>query len=272
MKQSAYVHGYTEREATRLADQAGTLTEILHHDTRFPSGSRILEAGCGTGAQTIIITQQNPDCYFYSLDISQPSIEIARERLRETEGYRNEQVIFELGDIHKLSFQDGEFDHIFVCFVLEHLSDPNAALLELKRVLKPGGSITVIEGDHGSVFFHPQSEAAMRAIGAQINLQRNAGGDALIGRKLYPLLIEAGFSNLKVSPRMVYVDAGNPGLVDGFTRKTFTAMIEGVRNEAVHAGLISEAAFDQGIQDLYQTCKMDGTFCYTFFKATGFKI
>ena len=45
--------------------------------------------------------------------------------------------------------------------------------------------------------------------------------------KVYPLLVEAGFEAVRVSPRMVYVDASRPALVDGFTRKTFTAMIEG---------------------------------------------
>ena len=49
-----YVHGYSARERTRLVDQAATLTELLHAGTRYPSGSRVLEAGCGVGAQTVI--------------------------------------------------------------------------------------------------------------------------------------------------------------------------------------------------------------------------
>ena len=42
-----YVHGYSNKEALRLADQADTLTEILHSDTVYPPGSKVLEAGCG---------------------------------------------------------------------------------------------------------------------------------------------------------------------------------------------------------------------------------
>jgi hypothetical protein len=93
--------------------------------------------------------------------------------------------------------------------------------------LKPEGSITAIEGDHGSAYFYPDSAAARRAIQCLVDLQRRAGGDALIGRRLYPLLVQAGVRDVRVSPRMVYVDASRPFLVDGFIRKTFTAMVEG---------------------------------------------
>jgi SAM-dependent methyltransferase len=268
---SGYVHGYSSRETDRLADQAHTLTEILHHDTRFPPGSHILEAGCGTGSQTIIISRQNPECIIHSMDISPSSLQIARERINAFSDISGTNIVFQEGDIHALPFEDQTFDHVFICFVLEHLASPLDALIEQRRVLKPGGTLTVIEGDHGSVFFFPPGDAAMQAIACQIELQHRAGGDACIGRKLYPLLISAGFSCTKVSPRMVYVDAGRPELVEGFTKKTFTAMIEGVKDEAVRSGMISEERFATGVEELYRTCEPDGTFCYSFFKATGIK-
>jgi hypothetical protein len=102
-----------------------------------------------------------------------------------------------------------------------------------------------------------------------VALQRNAGGDALIGRRLHPLLTEVGYQDVTVSPRMVYVDASHPELADGFIRKTFTAMIEGVREPALAAGLMAPDRFDEGIRDLLRTAEPDGVFCYTFFKATA---
>jgi SAM-dependent methyltransferase len=133
------------------------------------------------------------------------------------------------GDIFDLPFTPQSFDHVFVCFVLEHLSRPVDALQILKGLLKPGGTVTVIEGDHGSAYFHPDGAAAQAAIDSLVEAQAASGGNALIGRELYPLLVAAGFNGVHVSPRMVYVDASRPQLVDGFTKKTFTAMIEGVR-------------------------------------------
>ena len=68
---------------------------------------------------------------------------------------------------------------------------------------------------------------------------------------------------------MVYVDSSKPELVEGFTRNTFTAMIEGVRESSLEAGLTDEKTFDNGIKDLYRTAEIDGVFCYTFFKAVA---
>ncbi|MHB1681422.1 MAG: class I SAM-dependent methyltransferase [Bacilli bacterium] len=261
-----YVHGYDHREHTRLQDQASTLVELLHHDTSYSAGSRVLEAGCGVGAQTVTLAENSPHALITSIDLSQVSVEAAMQRAVAA-GVAN--VHFLQADIFALPHELGTFDHIFVCFVLEHLSRPVEALQILKNHLRPGGTITVIEGDHGSVFFHPDSESAHKAIQCQIELQRRAGGNAMIGRELYPLLLDAGYRSIHVSPRMVCVDSSKPGLVEGFTKKTFTAMIEGVRESAVSAGIIETREFDRGIRHLYRTAESDGVFCYTFFKAVG---
>ncbi|MBN2581830.1 MAG: methyltransferase domain-containing protein [Planctomycetes bacterium] len=261
-----YVHGYSAKENTRLVDQATTLTELLHSDTAYPAGSLVLEAGCGVGAQTVTLAAHSPDAAVVSIDISATSLAEAQQRTRAA-GLHN--VTFLQADIFNLPFPDEHFDHVFVCFVLEHLPNPDEALACLRRVLKPGGTITVIEGDHGSAYFHPDSPLAQQAIQCLIDLQRQAGGDSLIGRRLYPLLTQADFADVRVSPRMVYADATRPELVDGFTRKTFTAMVEGVGRQAVDQGLMDEASWAAGIRDLYRTAEADGTFCYTFFKAVG---
>ncbi len=259
---AAYVHGYDERENERLHDQAGALVELLHHDTAYPDGSRVLEAGCGVGAQTVTLAQSSPGARFTSIDVSHESLaEAARRGLPNVE--------FRRADIFALPFAPGSFDHVFVCFVLEHLERPVAALAVLKTMLKPGGTITVIEGDHGSAYFHPDDAAAHEAIQCLVELQRRAGGDSEIGRRVYPLLTEAGFEDVSVSPRLVYVDDSRPYLVEGFTRRTFTAMIEGVRTPALAAGLITAERFDEGIRALYRTAEGGGTFCYTFFKGVG---
>ncbi len=263
-----YVHGYAERESRRLCDQAATLTQILHADTAYPDGSAVLEAGCGVGAQTVVLATSSPGARIVSVDVSGQSLAAARERAA-AEGVRN--VSFARADIFHLPFPPASFDHVFVCFVLEHLANPEAALLRLKAALKPGGTITVIEGDHGSTYFHPDDADARRAVQCLVEIQAGIGGDALIGRRLYPLLAGAAFRDVRVSPRMVYVDASRPALVEGFTRNTFIAMIEGVRERALSLGLVDARAWERGIAGLTRTTGPDGVFCYTFFKGVGIK-
>jgi ubiquinone/menaquinone biosynthesis C-methylase UbiE len=268
MIKNDYVHGYSERERVRLFDQANTLTELLHHDTFYPAGSLVLEAGCGVGAQTITLAQNSPQAQITSVDISPDSLDAARALI---ESAQITNVTFQLADIFDLPFDQASFDHIFVCFVLEHLPNPLEALQCLKPLLKKGGSITVIEGDHGSAYFYPESQEAQQAIQCLIDIQADLGGNSLIGRQLFPLLTNAGFRNVAVSPRMVYVDASRPELVEGFTKNTFTAMVEGVRDQALNLKLMDEATWEKGITDLYRTAQADGTFCYTFFKGMALK-
>ena len=262
------MHGYHRRENERLQDQAGTLVDLLHSDTSYSPGSVVLEAGCGIGAQTVTLAQRSPDARFTSIDVSADSVAQAK-RTMDAAGITNVQ--FQQADIFALPFAAESFDHVFVCFVLEHLSRPVEALTILNRLLRSGGTMTVIEGDHGSTYFHPDSGAARMAIQCLVQLQRLAGGNALIGRQLNPLMVEAGLEAIHVSPRMVYVDSSRPDLVDGFTRKTFTAMIEGVRESAIEADIIDREAFDAGVRDLHRTTEADGVFCYTFFKGVGEK-
>lgn len=268
MTKDDYVHGYTKRELLRLEDQANTLDDILHHDTIFPAGSRILEAGCSNGAQTKIIAKKNPGSHFISVDISESSLKKAEKLIKDL-SIKN--VNLEVGNILDLKYDDEYFDHVFSCFVLEHLSSPIDALKSLKRVLRKGGSITLIEGDHGSTYYYPYSSYAERAIQSQVSFQALSGGNALIGRQIYPLLNQSGFKNCTVSPRMVYVDSSKPELVEGFTKNTFIAMIEGIKEKVIKKGIIDEDTFNKGIEDLYRTTFKDGVFCYTFFKGIGYK-
>jgi SAM-dependent methyltransferase len=266
---SRYVHGYSQYEARRLSDQANTLSALLHDGTAYPPGSRVLEAGCGVGAQTVHLVTSSPGAHLVSVDLSADSL--AQARARVDAHSPGADVAWHRADLHDLPFADEAFDHLFVCFVLEHLSRPVDALAGLRRVLRPGGTITVIEGDHGSAFFHPDSAHARAAIGHLVRLQAAAGGNALIGRRLQPLLSEAGYDEVVVRPRTVYADQTRPALVEGFTRNTFTAMVEAVRDDAIAAGLTTPAEWDHGITDLRRTAEDGGTFHYTFFKGEAVK-
>jgi ubiquinone/menaquinone biosynthesis C-methylase UbiE len=264
-----YIHGYSDREATRLVEQSEILKKILHKDSIYKPYTSILEAGCGVGAQTIILAKQNPDCFITSVDISEESIKHAK-KLIASEKINN--VNFVEADIMKLQFEESSFDHIFVCFVLEHLNHPQEALINLKRFLKPGGTITVIEGNHDACIWHPHTEASEKVWKAMIKAQHYLGHDPNIGLRLYPLLLHADYQVEWVEPRWVYTDNNNPGLMDGVLNKIIVPMARTAKEKALSLNLIDLVTWEQGMNDLEKvSLPPNGTFFYTWFKALGRK-
>jgi len=266
----AYVHGYTQRETQRLYEQAEILETILHTGTAFPAGAKVLEAGCGVGAQTRLLVKRSPDAVFTCIDISEKSLSTAN-RLKEQAGFKN--VAFRREDIKRLSFADGTFDHIFVCFVLEHLDDPVAALKELKRVIRTGGTVTVIEGDHGSCFWHPETRESVAAWNGLVSAQQRIGHDPNIGRRLTPLLTQAGFDVQICEPAWLYADRLKPGLRNGMVDHIIVPMVQSAEERILSENLVSQEVYRRGIADLSRVDEIDeGTFFYTWFKAVAKRI
>ncbi len=263
----AYVHGYSERETQRLYEQAMILEDILHTGTEFPAGAKVLEAGCGVGAQTRLLVKRSPKTQFTCIDISEKSLASAK-MLKEQPGFDN--VTFQQANIHALDFPEEAFDHIFVCFVLEHLEEPVAALSELKRVLKNGGTITCIEGDHGSCFWHPETSESIDAWNGLITAQRDQGHDPNIGRRLTPLLTEAGFDIQTCEPAWLYADRLKPDLRDGMVNRIIVPMVQSSEKQILEEKLVPADIYAQGISDLSRVDQTpDGTFFYTWFKAVS---
>lgn len=263
-----YVHGYSGTETARLNAQARTLTELLHGGISYAPGSRILEAGCGVGAQTVALASRNPGARIVSVDRCAESLAQARASLA-AQGLS--EVEFVQADLFDIPLDEGSFDHLFLCFVLEHVPEPGKLLARLLQALRPGGSVTIIEGDHGSAFFHPDNADARRAIECLVKLQSEAGGNALIGRELYPLMTRVGVRDAVVSPVTIYADAAHPELVSGFTLSTFTAMIEGVEDAVLGSEMMTRSAWERALVALRHTAESDGTFSYMFFRGVGTK-
>jgi SAM-dependent methyltransferase len=259
-----YVHGYTTRESLRLQEQSAILEPILHSDTAFPAESRVLEAGCGVGAQSRILSGKSPDTRFTAVDISGDS-------LNQAKCLDLPNFTFTQADIFKLPFEDGSFDHVFVCFVLEHLNEPVLALSELRRVLRPNGTLVLIEGDHGSCFWHPETELSLRVWNALVTVQSQMGHDPNIGRRIHPLLAKAGFSVMSARPCWLYADAGSSQLLDGMVNHIIVPMVKTVRETAVPR-FMNPSDWDRGITELEASGDPpEGTFFYTWFKAVARK-
>jgi SAM-dependent methyltransferase len=265
----AYVHGYSQRETRRLYEQALILDGILHTGTNYPAEAKVLEAGCGVGAQTRLLVKHSPQTSFTCIDISEKSLASAKQH-KEEGGFEN--VTFQQANIHALDFAEEVFDHVFICFVLEHLDDPIAALTELKRVLITDGTITCIEGDHGSCFWHPETPESIAAWNGLITAQRAQGHRPHIGRTLTPLLEEAGFEVQSCEPAWLYADRLKPELREGMVNHIIVPMVQSAEKQIFDENLVPAETYAKGIADLSRVDQIDvGTFFYTWFKAMAKK-
>jgi ubiquinone/menaquinone biosynthesis C-methylase UbiE len=264
-----YIHGYSQKEIDRLYEQAEILEDLLHYDTHYPIESQVLEAGCGVGAQTAILARRNPGINLVSIDRAEEFLHHAKENITN-EWISN--VHFIHGDITKLPFEDKSFDHVFVSFVLEHLSNPDKILDEIYRVLRKDGTLTIIEGDHGSCFWHPETEESIAVWESFIQVQQDLGHDPLIGRKLYPLLLHAGFDEIKIEPRYVYTDGSDKKMADNVLSKIIAPMTETAKEVAIKNKYVDKETWEKGINDFEKIGDSSkATFFYSWFKAVAVK-
>lgn len=179
-----YLHTYSPQEQERLRRQAEFLREHLHPRIRLNPGQRVLEIGCGVGAQLGILSRF-PGVDLVGVDRSPEQLEEARRRFPHLE--------LHLADAEALPFPGRSFDQVIIFFVLEHVREPLPILREARRVLKRHGVLTVTEVFNHTFFTHPETGRLRELWRAYNQLQIDLGGDPEVGAKLPNLAISAGF-------------------------------------------------------------------------------
>jgi SAM-dependent methyltransferase len=165
---------------------------------RLRDGIDVLDAGCGPGSITRSIAAVYPGSRIVGVDFAESQIVRARELTAET---RLTNVEFRVASAYALPFADASFDVVFSHALLEHLREPEKAIAEFCRVLRPGGCVGVCSPDWGGFLLAPPTEEIARAVAAYMELQGANGGDVFVGRKLGGLLRAAGFADVEMSAR-----------------------------------------------------------------------
>ncbi len=225
--------------AKRLASQAAAF--FLPY---LRTGMRVLDVGCGPGSITLGLAEAVAPGEVIGIDAQPTLVEQART-LATQRGVTN--VRFEAGNVYELPFADGSFDAAFANSLLQHLREPGRALIELRRVLRPGGIAAVRDRDLGGRLIAPETPLLKQWLHLLDRVYEHNGANFYIGRHHRRLLLEAGF---------VRAEAGASIPTEGSLEETrqfavsLKARIPGNARTALAEGWIDQATVDAIAADI----------------------
>jgi len=187
---TTYSHGHVDSvlRSHRWRTAANSAAYLLPHLT---SGTEVLDVGCGPGTITCDLARAVSPGRVVGVDAAEQVVAEAREGAVGVPG-----VTFELADLFALPYADDSFDVVHAHQVLQHVADPVRALVELRRVCRPGGLVAARDSDFPAFTFAPAEPELTRAVAAYGELTRvnRAHWDA--GRHLLGWAHAAGFTDV----------------------------------------------------------------------------
>lgn len=237
-----YIHGFSATEQARLVRQARFFESMVYRDVDFSSGGRLLEVGCGVGAQTEILLRRFPDLNITGIDFSQRQLAVARQRLQGSP-YQERATLLHM-DAEDMDFAPASFDGAFLCWILEHVHAPERVLAEARRVLKPGARLYATEAMNATFFMAPYSARLQQYWLAFNDHQLVVGGDPFVGAKLGNMLLRLGFREVETRVKTWHLDSREPHrrqlVLDYWTELLLSAADQLIESGRVDAQLVDE--------------------------------
>jgi SAM-dependent methyltransferase len=193
--EARYLHGHHESvlrsHRWRTAENsAGYLLPLL------AAGQQVLDVGCGPGTITVGLATRVGEGRVVGIDAAE---EVLADASAEAARHGQRNVSFEVGDVYRLGFEDGAFDVVHAHQVLQHLADPVAALIEMRRVCRPGGIVAARDGDYGGMIWFPEDYELGEWLALYERVARAVNGEPDAGRRLLAWARAAGFTEVEPS-------------------------------------------------------------------------
>ena len=188
-----------QKELERLKRQAGAARQLERHiltRSGLASGMDVLDLACGPGVVSCELARIAAPGMVTGIDLNPELLEQA-EMLAAEEKVEN--LSFREGNVYDLDSPDNSYDFVYARFLFQHLEHKTKALDEIKRVLKPGGILTIADVDDGLLTLYPEPEQFQSFIDRAARNQASYGGDRFIGRKLGALMTDAGYEQVEVN-------------------------------------------------------------------------
>ncbi|SHL21072.1 Methyltransferase domain-containing protein [Pseudonocardia thermophila] len=180
--------GRSELRHPTVAERVAFALELVE------PGARVLDVGCGAGTLTaLLVDPAGPEGSVLGVDLTRANLATARERCPA--------AAFVAGSAYALPVADGVVDLVFAHALMEHLARPDRALVEFRRVLRPGGRVALSSSDWGGARVLPRDRDVHRALSAYVGLRRRSGGDPCAGGRLAWWARQAGLTEIQVRTR-----------------------------------------------------------------------
>lgn len=192
---AVYTHGHDESvlRSHRWRTAENSAAYLLPY---LSPGLSLLDVGCGPGTITADLGELVAPAYVTALEQNVEALELARAELRRR-GITN--VAFAVGDVHALDLPDDSFDVVHAHQVLQHVTDPVAALREMRRVCRPGGIVAARDGDYDGFVWAPDIPELTAWLAVYHRVVRANGGEPNAGRYLLSCARRAGFTDVVAS-------------------------------------------------------------------------
>lgn len=241
-KHKGYLHGYSKKEQNRLYKQARFLAPEVYEKIDMKGVRRLIEVGCGVGAQTSLLVKRYPRMKITGIDLSEVQIAQATRHLQRY--VKKHQVHFSVQNAEKINFPKNSFDGAFLCWFLEHVPRPDKVLKQVRNVLKPGGVVYCTEVQNHTFFAEPYSPAILKYWFIFNDAQWLMGGDPFMGAKLGNILKQAGFKKIHLEFKFILCDSRNirrrSAFLNDWTALMLSAAPELLKKKRITPKLISE--------------------------------
>lgn len=161
---------------------------------------RVIDLGCGPGVVSAAMAEMVQRGSVHGIDASSELLAQA-SRVQELRGVRNLQ--FSKGDVYELSPTLKDYDFAYARFLYQHLSEPERATTQLRRVLAPGGIACLVDIDDAWLMLQPEPDGLASFLQSAKRGQSERGGDRNVGRKMAGYLSKAGFVDVETKVKVV---------------------------------------------------------------------
>ena len=186
-----YTHGHADAvlQSHRWRTVENSAAHLAPH---LRPGLDVLDVGCGPGTITVDLAARVAPGRVVGLDVSPAPLDEARALAAQAQV----AVEFAVGDVYRLEAADASFDVVHAHQVLQHLTDPVAALREMARVCRPGGLVAVRDVDYAATTWFPDNAGLDRWLELYQQVARRNDAEPDAGRRLLSWAHAAGLRDV----------------------------------------------------------------------------